>query len=79
MRKTPTRKKTVFNRKPKPGIDFPFPKLAYSIEETAACLGYSYITTFRLLKRGLLKSSSACRHRIIPHTEIERFLKATTA
>jgi excisionase family DNA binding protein len=56
----------------------PLPKLAYSMEETAQVLGVSYITVHRLLKRGLLKSSSALRHKLIPVTEIERFLKATT-
>jgi predicted site-specific integrase-resolvase len=55
----------------------PLPKLAYSMAETAEVIGVSYITVHRLLKRGLLKSSSALRHKLIPHSEIERFLKAT--
>jgi excisionase family DNA binding protein len=50
-------------------------RLAYSMRETADLLGVSYITVHRLLKRGLLKSSQALRHKIIPRTEIERFLK----
>lgn len=54
------------------------PKLAYSLRETAKIIGVSYITAFRLTKRGLLKSSSALRTKIIPHTEIERFLRETT-
>ena len=53
------------------------PKLAYSMGEAAQVLGVSYITVHRLLKRGLLKSSTALRHKLIPHVEIERFLKAT--
>ena len=53
------------------------PRLAYSMQDTAAILGVSYITVHRLLKRGLLRSSSALRHKIIPATEIERFLKST--
>lgn len=53
------------------------PKLAYTMEETAHALGISYITVHRLLKRGLLKSSKALRHKMIPVTEIERFLKET--
>ena len=54
-----------------------FPRLAYSMRETADILGVNYITVHRLLKRGLLKSSSALRTKLIPATEIERFLKAT--
>ena len=50
-------------------------RLAYSMQETADLLGVSYITVHRLLKRGLLKSSQALRHKIIPRAEIERFLK----
>jgi len=45
--------------------------------ETARILGVSYITVHRLLKRGKLRSSSALRHKLIPMTEIERFLKTT--
>lgn len=53
------------------------PRLAYSMRETAEILGVSYITVHRLVLRGLLRSSSACRHKIIPKTEIERFLRDT--
>lgn len=53
------------------------PKLAYSIRETAAVLGVSYVTVHRLLKRRLLRASGALRHRLIPACEIERFLKET--
>ncbi len=55
------------------------PKMAYTMQETADVLGVSYITVHRLLKRGLLRSSSALRHKIIPISEIERFLRSTTA
>ena len=48
------------------------------MRETAEVLGVSYITVYRLLKRGLLRGSSALRTKIIPKTEIERFLKETT-
>ncbi len=54
-------------------------KLAYSMRETADLLSVSYVTVHRLLKRGLLKSSGALRHKIIPRSEIERFLKETTS
>ena len=53
------------------------PKLAYSMAETAQVIGVTYITVHRLLKRGLLRSSTALRHKLIPASEIERFLKAT--
>jgi len=53
------------------------PRLAYTMRETAAILGVNYQTVYRLLKRGLLKSSSALRTKLIPGTEIERFLNAT--
>jgi hypothetical protein len=56
----------------------PLPKLAYTMEETAQMLGISYCSVWRLLQRGLLKSSKALRHKVIPMTEIQRFLKVTT-
>ena len=63
---------------PKTGINSPdLPRLAYTMEETADLLGVSYITVHRLLKRGLLRSSNALRHKLIPRTEIERFLAET--
>ena len=55
----------------------PVPRLAYTMGETAQILGISYISCHRLLKRGLLRSSTALRIKLIPHSEIERFLKAT--
>ena len=53
------------------------PRLAFTMRETAEILGVSYITVHRLLKRGLLKSSFALRNKLIPASEIERFLKDT--
>ena len=53
------------------------PRLAYTMRETATILGVSYITVHRLIRRGLLKSSTALRHKLIPASEIERFLKST--
>lgn len=53
------------------------PRLAYTMQETADILGVSYITVHRLLKRGHLKSCSALRHKLIPMTEIQRFLRET--
>ncbi len=51
------------------------PRLAFTLNETAQMLGVSYITAFRLNKRGLLRSSSALRTKLIPRSEIERFLR----
>jgi excisionase family DNA binding protein len=53
-------------------------KLAYSVKETAQLLGVSNKSVYRLIQRGLLKSSLALRHKRIPRTEIERFLRETT-
>lgn len=53
------------------------PRLAYTMRETAKILGVSYATVHRWIKCGLLKCSSASRHKLIPRSEIERFLKDT--
>jgi predicted site-specific integrase-resolvase len=52
-------------------------KLAYSMREAAGAIGVSYIQMHRFLKRGLIKCSSVSRTKIIPATELERFLKVT--
>jgi len=57
----------------------PLPRLAYTMRETAAILGVSYITVHRLLKRGKLRASDALRCKVIPRTEIERFLYESIA
>lgn len=51
------------------------PRLAYTMRETAEMLGVSYITVHRLLKRGRLRASDALRNKVIPKSEIERFLR----
>ena len=53
----------------------PLPRLAYTMREAAVELRCSYITVHRLLKRGKLRASNAIRNKIIPGTEIVRFLK----
>ena len=53
------------------------PRLAYKPAEAARILGINQFTIYRLLKRGLLKSSGGLRHKLIPHTELERYLKST--
>ena len=47
------------------------------MQEAAQVLGVSYMSMHRLIKRGLIRSSSAFRTKVIPHGELERFLKAT--
>lgn len=55
------------------------PRLAYTMRETAAIIGVSYITVHRLIKRGKLHASDALRNKVIPRTEIERFLRESVA
>lgn len=45
------------------------------MKEAAAVIGVSYVTMHRLLARGLIKSSSALRTKLIAKSELERFLK----
>ena len=61
-----------------PVVDGKLPRLAYSVRETAETLGISPGTVYRLLRRGLLRGSLACRNKMIAKTEIERFLKETS-
>jgi hypothetical protein len=56
----------------------PLPKLAFTMQQTAQILNISYMSVFRLQQRGLLKSSRALRTKMIPLTEIQRFLRVTT-
>ncbi len=53
----------------------PVPKLGFTMREAANSLGCSYASVQRLVSRGQLKSSDALRTKIIPRTEIERFLR----
>jgi hypothetical protein len=52
------------------------PKLAFSIPETSQIIGVSDVTVRRLLRRGKLRALSSLRHKIIPMSEIERFLRS---
>ena len=51
------------------------PRLAYTMEEAAQILGCSYISVHRMIKRGLLKSLPHLRHKMIPASELARFVK----
>ena len=70
-------KQLYFHSEIEAGNGQTLPRLAYTMKETANMLGVSYITVHRLLKRGLLRSSTALRHKLIPKAEIDRFLKST--
>jgi predicted DNA-binding transcriptional regulator AlpA len=61
-----------------PEKDGKLPRLAFSAKETAQILGISQNTVYRLLYRGLLKSSLAIRSKVIAKSEIERFLRDTS-
>ena len=49
-------------------------RLAFTVSETAAMLGLSPKSIRRLLDLGLLRASKALRHKVIPKSEIHRFL-----
>ena len=52
-------------------------RLAFSMREAAELLGVSYITMHRLIQRGLIRASGALRHKVIPKSELDRFLRNT--
>lgn len=45
------------------------------MKETAEKLGISYMSVFRLVKRGLIRPCVAMRIKLISQKEIDRFLK----
>jgi excisionase family DNA binding protein len=51
----------------------PLPRLAYTMQEAAEILGISYISVYRLVQRGLLKTNNALRRRMISWKELQRF------
>jgi DNA-binding transcriptional MerR regulator len=57
----------------------PPPKLAYSRTEAAQVLGIKPLTLYRLEKRGLLHPSRATRRPLYAVSELQRFLRETTA
>jgi len=54
-------------------------RMAYGVDETAAILGLSKITIYRLIARGALRSSGPLRTKIISRDEIQRFLRQEVA
>ncbi len=57
----------------------PLPKLAYNRREAAAMISVSEPTLDRLVERGLLRPSRATRRPLYSISELERFLRETTA
>jgi hypothetical protein len=57
----------------------PLPKLAFNRREAAAMLGISAASLDRLVLRGLLKPSRALHKPLFAVSELERFLRETTA
>jgi len=51
-------------------------RLAYNLQEVAIMLGLSYMTVWRLTRRGLLRTLPALRHKIATKTELDRFLQS---
>jgi excisionase family DNA binding protein len=49
----------------------------YSTSEVAVKFGISLKSVYRLLDRGLLKSSSALRTKLIPRSSVETFIAAS--
>ena len=50
-------------------------RLAYTLNEAAAALGVSYISAWRLAKRGKLRTVKSLRTHLVPVDEIGRFLR----
>ena len=48
---------------------------AYSVQEAAGILKVSLVTVYRLIQRGKLRCLQSVRHKRIPRTELERFIK----
>jgi hypothetical protein len=61
----------------KPSEARSLPKLGFTMRQTAEIIGVSYMTVFRLAKRGLLRPSKALRTKIFSAEEIQRFLRET--
>ena len=53
-------------------------RVFYSVSEVAGMFNISEKSVYRLLERGLLKSSSALRHKRISQASIQEFVAATT-
>jgi len=52
-------------------------RVFYTVPEVSVMFGISQKSVYRLLDRGLLKSSSALRHKRIPQSSIDAFTTTT--
>ena len=64
------------NKMPLDTID-PSKRIFLSVEEVAQLFGLSKKTVYRLLDRGLLKSSNAVRHKMILRASVDEFVAKT--
>jgi len=53
-------------------------RMFYSVGEVSELFGISRKSVYRLLDRGILKSSSALRHKMIPRSSVEGFLSTAS-
>jgi len=53
-------------------------RVFYTVAEVSEMFGISRKSVYRLLDRGLLKSSSALRHKMISRRSVEEFLSTTS-
>ncbi len=55
----------------------PSSRMFYSVKEVSNLFGVSPKSIYRLLDRGLLKSSSALRHKLILKSSVDEFVAST--
>ena len=48
----------------------------YSVKEAAKILNLSLVTVYRLIERGKIRCLQSVRHKRIPKTEMDRYMKA---
>lgn len=52
-------------------------RLAFTLHEAALLCGISYVSVWRLVKRGKLRTCGALRHKLVSRAELEKFLNTT--
>lgn len=52
-------------------------RLAYTLQEAARLIGISYVSVWRLVKRGKIRTCGGLRHRLVSRDELHRFLATT--
>lgn len=52
-------------------------RLAFTLQEAAQLCGISYVSVWRLVKRGKIKTCGALRHKLVSRAELEKFLTTT--